>query len=296
MEHSTPAYYVPEQSYWPIIGAAGLFCLLGGTAFMLHSGQQGQTSLFSIIMLLSGVLILAGMLFGWFASVIAETRQGLYSPKLDLSFRFGMQWFIFSEVMFFFALFGALFYLRVFAVPWLGGEGDKGIANMLWPDFTAVWPLLIAPNTAQFAPIKDIINPWHLPLINTLLLVSSSVTLIVAHKALKQGKRQQIKLWLGITIVLGLSFLTLQVIEYFEAYQHLDLTLSSGVYGATFFFLTGFHGMHVAIGTILLFVLWIRVFKGHFTKEKHFAFEAGSWYWHFVDIVWLFLFTFVYLL
>jgi cytochrome c oxidase subunit 3 len=296
MEHSPQAYYVPPQSHWPIIGAVGLFFTFGGAGLFLHSLQQGQPSLFGQIVLFSGVLILAGMLFGWFATVIAEGRKGLYSPQLDLSFRFGMSWFIFSEVMFFFAFFGVLFYVRVFAVPWLGGEGDKGLANMLWPDFNAAWPLLHAPDTGQFTPIKDIIDPWHVPLLNTVLLVSSSVTLLVAHKALKQGKRDMIKLWLGITVVLGVSFLSLQISEYAEAYKHLDLTLRSGIYGATFFLLTGFHGAHVTIGSIILFVLLLRVFKGHFTKENHFAFEAGSWYWHFVDVVWVLLFTFVYLL
>lgn len=295
MKEVTPTYYVPPQSHWPIIAAVGLFFTLGGGALTLHSLQQGQVSLFSQIILFSGVLIMAGMLLGWFGTVISETRKGLYSPQLDISFRFGMSWFIFSEVMFFFAFFGALFYVRFFAVPWLGGEGDKGIAHMLWPDFTAVWPLLNAPNTELFPPIKQIIDPWHVPLLNTVLLVTSSLTLTLAHKALKQGRRNIIKLWLSITLMLGLSFLALQVAEYYEAYRHFDLTLHSGIYGATFFLLTGFHGAHVTIGSIILFVLLIRVFKGHFTKEKHFAFEAGSWYWHFVDIVWVLLFTLVYL-
>ncbi len=296
MDHSPEHYYVPPQSHWPIIGAVGLFCTLGGGALTLHSLQQGQATLFSHIILYSGVLIMAGMLFGWFANVIAETRKGLYSRQLDISFRFGMSWFIFSEVMFFFAFFGVLFYVRFFAVPWLGGEGDKGIAHMLWPDFTAVWPLLSAPDPEQFPPIKEIIDPWHVPVINTVLLLTSSLTLTLAHKALKQGNRGMIKLWLTITLMLGLSFLALQVVEYLEAYQHLDLTLRSGIYGATFFLLTGFHGAHVTIGSIILFVLLMRVFKGHFTKEKHFAFEAGSWYWHFVDVVWVLLFTLVYVL
>jgi len=297
MEHSSEAYYVPAQSHWPIIGAVGLFALLGGGGLTLHSVQmQGQASLFSQIALYSGAFIMVGMLFGWFAAVIAETRKGLYSPQLDISFRFGMSWFIFSEVMFFFAFFGALYYTRNFSVPWLGGEGDKGITHMLWPDFSAVWPMLNAPNTEQFPPIKDIINPWHVPLINTIILVSSSVTLTLAHKALKLGNRSKIKMWLGITLVLGVSFIILQVTEYVEAYQQLDLTLASGIYGATFFLLTGFHGFHVTIGSIILFVLLIRVFKGHFTAEKHFAFEAGAWYWHFVDIVWVLLFTLVYLI
>jgi len=296
MAQSPQAYYVPAQSYWPIVGAVGLFFTLGGTALLLYSQQLQQASLLSQSMLCSGLLILAGMLIGWFAAVITESRKGLYSPQLDLSFRYSMSWFIFSEVMFFFAFFGALFYIRVFAVPWLGGEGDKGLANMLWPDFTAVWPLLEAPNTEQFRPIKAIIDPWHIPLLNTILLVASSFTLLAAHTFLKKDNRPKVKLWLGITIALGLSFLALQIFEYFEAYNELDLTLESGIYGATFFLLTGFHGAHVTIGSIILIVLLFRVFKGHFTTDKHFAFEAGAWYWHFVDVVWIILFTTVYLL
>lgn len=293
-QHS--AYYVPPQSHWPIIAAASLFFTLGGTATLLHALQQEGTGLLGKVMLISGLFILAGMMTGWFAAVINETRQGLYSTQLDRSFRFGMSWFIFSEVMFFFAFFGTLFYIRVFAVPWLGGEGDKGLASLLWPQFNAVWPLLEAPNTVQFPPIKEIIDPWHIPFLNTILLVSSSFTIVAAHKALKRNARDKVKLWLGITIILGLTFLSFQVYEYLKAYNELDLTLRSGVYGATFFMLTGFHGAHVTIGSIILIVILARVFLGHFTAEKHFAFEAGAWYWHFVDVVWVFLFTTVYVL
>lgn len=291
-----PAYYVPPQSHWPIIAAASLFFTLGGMAVLLYALQQEGSGLLGRVMLISGLMILAGMLTGWFAAVINETRQDLYSPQLDRSFRYGMSWFIFSEVMFFFAFFGTLFYLRVFAVPWLGGEGDKGLASMLWPQFNAVWPLLEAPNPEQFPPIKEIIDPWHIPFFNTILLLSSSVTLWFAHKALKQDDRDRVKTWLGITILLGLTFLGLQVYEYAKAYNELDLTLRSGVYGATFFMLTGFHGAHVTIGSLILIVILFRVYLGHFSAEKHFAFEAGAWYWHFVDVVWIFLFTTVYLL
>jgi len=196
--------------------------------------------------------------------------------------------------MFFLAFFGVLYYARAFSVPWLGGEGDKGISHMLWPDFEAVWPLLTPPNPELFTPIKEVIDPWHLPLINTILLVTSSFTVTFAHHALRHGDRAKIKIWLAITLIFGLTFLAFQAEEYIEAYQHLDLTLNSGIYGATFFLLTGFHGLHVTIGSIILFILLIRVFKGHFTPDNHFAFEAGSWYWHFVDVVWLLLFVVVY--
>jgi len=295
MEHSSDSYYVPDQSIWPIVGAIAMFLMLGGTGLTLNDLQNAEhASLSSSVVMYSGMTILTIMLFGWFGNVIAESRRGAYSPQVDISFRYGMTWFIFSEVMFFLAFFGVLYYARAFSVPWLGGEGDKGISHMLWPNFEAVWPLLTPPNPELFTPIKEVIDPWHLPLINTILLVTSSFTVTFAHHALRHGDRAKIKIWLAITLIFGLTFLAFQAEEYIEAYQHLDLTLNSGIYGATFFLLTGFHGLHVTIGSIILFVLLIRVFKGHFTPDNHFAFEAGSWYWHFVDVVWLLLFIVVY--
>jgi cytochrome c oxidase subunit 3 len=247
-------------------------------------------------MFMVGALIMAYMLFGWFGSVIRESRAGLYSAQMDRSFRWGMSWFIFSEVMFFAAFFGALFYVRMFAVPWLGGEGDKGSSAMLWEGFQATWPLVQNPDPEAYPGPREVIGPWGLPLINTLLLVSSSFTVTVAHHALKAGHRHTVKVWLGATIVLGLSFLVLQAEDYVHAYQELDLTLQSGIYGSTFFMLTGFHGAHVTLGTLMLFIMLVRVFKGHFTADNHFGFEAAAWYWHFVDVVWLALFVFVYIL
>jgi cytochrome c oxidase subunit 3 len=295
MEHSPSSYYVPDQSIWPIVGAIAMFLMLGGTASTLVNLQTSDhATLASSMMMYSGMLLLIIMLFGWFGNVIAESRRGAYSAQVDLSFRYSMTWFIFSEVMFFFAFFGALYYARTFSVPWLGGEGDKGLANMLWPNFEATWPLLTPPNPEMFQPIKDIIDPWHLPLINTVLLVTSSFTVTFAHHALRHGERAKIKMWLAVTLVLGIVFLYFQASEYAEAYNHLDLTLNSGIYGSTFFLLTGFHGFHVTLGSIILFVLLIRVMKGHFTADNHFGFEAGSWYWHFVDVVWLILFLVVY--
>jgi cytochrome c oxidase subunit 3 len=167
---------------------------------------------------------------------------------------------------------------------------------MLWPNFQYTWPLLNPPDPKRFPGPKEVINPWHLPLINTIFLVSSSVTVTVAHHALKKGHRGALKIWLAITILLGLSFLTLQAVEYREAYHELGLTLGSGIYGATFFMLTGFHGAHVTIGTIILFVMLMRIMRGHFDAEHQFGFEAASWYWHFVDVVWIGLFVFVYVL
>ncbi|EGM68012.1 cytochrome c oxidase polypeptide III [Shewanella sp. HN-41] len=179
------------------------------------------------------------------------------------------------------------------AVPWLGGASNNAMTHeVLWPQFEAVWPLLTTPDGTKTEAM-----PWNgLPLINTVVLLTSSVTLHFAHVSLEKGKRSAITLWLGITILLGMSFLALQAEEYIHAYREMGLTLTSGVYGNTFFLLTGFHGMHVTLGTVFLLVLFFRVLKGHFSADKHFAFQAGSWYWHFVDVVWLCLFIFVYVL
>ncbi|NVD34291.1 cytochrome c oxidase subunit 3 [Marinobacter lutaoensis] len=289
-------YYVPEQSKWPIVATIGLGVTLYGLASILVNGGRGESTTGAWVMFMVGALIMAYMLFGWFGSVIRESRAGLYSAQMDRSFRWGMSWFIFSEVMFFAAFFGALFYVRMFAVPWLGGEGDKGSSAMLWEGFQATWPLVQNPDPEAYPGPREVIGPWGLPLINTLLLVSSSFTVTVAHHALKAGHRHTVKVWLGATIVLGLSFLVLQAEEYVHAYQELDLTLQSGIYGSTFFMLTGFHGAHVTLGTLMLFIMLVRVFKGHFTADNHFGFEAAAWYWHFVDVVWLALFVFVYIL
>ncbi len=289
-------YYVPEQSKWPIIATVGLGLTLYGVASIMVNGSQGESTAGSWALFWIGALIMAYMLFGWFGNVIRESRAGLYSPQMDRSFRWGMSWFIFSEVMFFAAFFGALFYARVFAVPWLGGEGDRGSSNMLWEGFQATWPLLNNPDPQAYPAPKDIIGPWGLPLINTVLLVTSSFTVTVAHHALKTDNRKKLKIWLAATIVLALAFLVLQGEEYVHAYQDLDLTLQSGIYGSTFFMLTGFHGAHVMLGTLMLIIMLIRIQKGHFSAEKHFGFEAASWYWHFVDVVWLGLFVFVYVL
>jgi cytochrome c oxidase subunit 3 len=233
------------------------------------------------------------MIFGWFRTVIEESMSGLYSPQMDRSFRQGMSWFIFSEIMFFGAFFGALFYARMISVPWLGGASNNAMTHeVLWPAFEAVWPLVTTPDGTK----TEAMGWGGLPLINTILLLTSSVTLHFAHVSLEKSKRSAIAVWLGLTVILGIAFLTLQVEEYAHAYQEMGLTLASGVYGNTFFLLTGFHGMHVTLGTVFLIVLLVRVLKGHFDPDKHFAFQAGSWYWHFVDVVWLCLFIFVYVL
>jgi cytochrome c oxidase subunit 3 len=288
-------YYVPAQSKWPIIATVGMFITMYGLGTWFIDMKAGRESHGPIFFAIGG-LVVAYIMFGWFGTVIKEGRAGLYSAQMDRSFRWGMSWFIFSEVMFFVAFFGALFYVRNVAGPALGGEGPKGIAHMLWPNFQYTWPLLQTPDPKMFPPPREIIDPWHLPLINTVLLVSSSVTVTIAHHALKKGHRGALKLWLALTILLGIAFLSLQAKEYHEAYTELGLTLGSGIYGATFFMLTGFHGAHVTIGTIILFVMLMRIMRGHFDAELQFGFEAASWYWHFVDVVWVGLFVFVYVL
>jgi cytochrome c oxidase subunit 3 len=206
----------------------------------------------------------------------------------------GMMWFIFSEIMFFAAFFGALFYARMLSVPWLGGEGDGALTNFyLWQDYAPAWP---TNGPSAIGGAFETIPAWGIPLLNTLILLTSGVTITIAHHALRAGHRKQLLVFLGLTVVLGAIFLYYQAHEYIEAYQHMNLTLGSGVYGSTFFMLTGFHGLHVTLGTIMLAVIWFRCLAGHFDKDHHFGFEAVAWYWHFVDVVWLGLFMFVYVL
>jgi cytochrome c oxidase subunit 3 len=291
------SYYVPAQSRWPIVATIGLFLTLVGAGSVMNASSAGESTGISWLMFMVGALIMAYMLFGWFGHVIHESRAGMYSPQMDRSFRWGMSWFIFSEVMFFAAFFGALFYVRVFSVPWIGGEGSNATTGeLLWPEFEATWPLMTNPDPEAFPGPSALISPWGIPLLNTALLVTSSVTITIAHHALKDGAREKLALWLAATIGLGLVFLYFQGYEYVHAYNDLDLTLASGIYGTTFFLLTGFHGAHVTLGTLMLIIMFFRVRKGHFNKENHFGFEATAWYWHFVDVVWLGLFFLVYIL
>jgi len=291
------SYYVPAQSRWPIVATVGLFLTLVGAGSVMNASSAGESTGMSWLMFLVGAIIMAYMLFGWFGHVIQESRAGMYSEQMDRSFRWGMSWFIFSEVMFFAAFFGALFYARVFSVPWLGGEGSGASTHeLLWPEFQATWPLMSNPNPELYPGPTALISPWGIPLLNTALLVASSVTVTIAHHALKGGARGKLELWLATTILLGVVFLFFQGYEYVHAYRDLDLTLSSGIYGTTFFLLTGFHGAHVTLGTLMLIIMFFRIRKGHFNKENHFGFEATAWYWHFVDVVWLGLFFLVYIL
>lgn len=286
-------YYVPQPSKWPIIAAVGLGMLAIGAATCFHGDPYGP------YILTLGIFCIIYMMVGWFSAVINESQGGLYSEQTDRTFRWGMFWFIFSEIMFFAGFFGALFYVRNFSVPWLGGEGavsKLGTHQFLWPNFTAQWPLLHNPNPNVFPnPLHDMPPLW-LPLLNTFALLSSSVTITIAHHALLVNRRIILSTMLFATILLGATFLCLQAYEYHEAYTEFKMRLDTGAYGTTFFMLTGFHGAHVTIGTIMLLTMLMRCLRGHFTPQHHFAFQATAWYWHFVDVVWLCLFIYVYVL
>ncbi|MBI4986023.1 MAG: cytochrome c oxidase subunit 3 [Rhodocyclales bacterium] len=292
MEQDESRYFVPAPSHWPLVGSIGLFLLMLGAALLLNDKATAGGYAVGL-----GFLIFVGMLFGWFGTVIAESRGGRYNDQVDASFRWGMGWFIFSEVMFFAAFFGALFYARHFAVPWLGGGGEKALTHeLLWPSFAAAWPLLQLPNPEHFTVAKEAMAAAGLPAINTAILLSSGATVTWAHWSLKANRQRQLVAGLACTVALGALFIVLQAHEYWDAYTLKNLRLSSGIYGSTFYMLTGFHGAHVTIGAIMLAVILVRSILGHFTPQHHFAFEAVSWYWHFVDVVWLGLFVFVYLL
>jgi len=284
--HGGDKYYIPHGSKWPIVGSVALFTTMLGVSSWLNGVQVGPWVFYT------GLAMVAFMFFGWFGTVIGESQGGLYNAGVDRSFRMGMMWFIISEVMFFAAFFGALFYARQLSVPWLGGEGSRFLTNLfVWPGFEASWP---SNGPAAVGGEFETIPAFGLPAINTAILLTSGVTITIAHHALKAGNRGVLKLFLALTFILGFLFVGLQAMEYHHAYQELNLRLSTGVFGSTFFMLTGFHGMHVTIGAIMLTVIWLRVMKGHFTPTHHFAFEGVAWYWHFVDVVWLGLFIFVY--
>ena len=281
-------YFIPKPSHWPLVGSIGLTTTLVGAGSWLHADWYGPY-FFTL-----GLFILFFMMFGWFGQVIYENQKGVYDLQVDRSFRWGMCWFIFSEVCFFGAFFGALFFTRLWSVPLLGGEMHPITHIALWPNFQSTWPLLNNPNNLTYVGAHESMSAWGLAAINTVVLLTSGVTITWAHWALKLNKRRQLDIGLGLTIALGVTFLFLQAHEYYDAYTKMNLTLDAGIYGTTFFMLTGFHGLHVTIGTIMLCVILGRSLRGHFTPERHFAFEAVAWYWHFVDVVWLFLFILVY--
>ncbi len=284
---NSPRYFVPEPSAWPFMLTAGLAIIILGVWSYLEDKSLGSLPIYV------GSAISAFIIFRWFRGVALESERGAYSQQVDMTYRMGMAWFIFSEVMFFAAFFGALYYARTLSVPWLGGEGAKGVANLQWSGFESAWP---TNGPAALGGAFETISAWGLPFINTCLLLTSGVTITMAHHALKDNKRTACIVWMWATVALGVIFLYYQATEYVEAYQELNLTLGSGVYGSTFFMLTGFHGMHVTLGTLMLAVITLRLMNGHFKPDSHFGFEGVAWYWHFVDVVWVGLFIFVYIL
>ena len=284
---TSPNYFVPQPSRHPAFAAFGLFWVILGAAQWINGNDWGRYAL------IFGLLWLFGVLFQWFRQAIGESEGGNYNHKVDLSFRWSMSWFIFSEVMFFGAFFTALWWMRSHSVPALGGLDNA----VLWPDFKAVWPSVAPGTTASPAGIIEpfqVMTPFWLPTINTALLLSSGVTLTIAHHALRENHRGRTIAFMWVTVLLGATFVGVQAYEYFHAYTELNLKLSSGAYGSTFFMLTGFHGFHVIIGMLMLLFITLRLMKGHFTPDRHFGFEGAAWYWHFVDVVWLGLYTLVY--
>lgn len=281
-------YFVPPPSAWPFMLTIALVTVLYSVSMALEDRHPGPAPF------IVGGLLFFSIVFIWFRGVAHESETGQYGAQVDRTFRLGMSWFIFSEVMFFAAFFGALFYARQLSVPWLSGEGARLSTNTyLWPLFENVWP---TNGPGKIGGSFETISPWKLPLVNTLLLLTSSVTITLAHHALKEGHRRTTILWMIATIALGSTFLYFQATEYYEAYHELNLTLGSGIYGSTFFMLTGFHGMHVTLGTIMMISITGRLISGHFKPDSHFGFEGVAWYWHFVDVVWVLLFVLVYIL
>jgi len=311
-------YYVPEKSKMAVCATIGLILSTFGAASVMNDmtfGDGATTSSWSIFWF--GLFFFAATLFAWFRTAIRENIAGLNSAQLKKSYVLGMFWFIFSEVMFFLAFFGALFYIRTLVGPWLAGDGEGGRMNhLLWEGFQYAWPMAQTPQEVVGLANQPVANmgtyesyeksmafseaaAWYLwlPMWNTIVLLSSSVTVHIAHMGILDGNKRKFNIWLGITVALGMLFVALQILEYYEAYAHFGLTLNSGIYGSTFFMLTGFHGVHVVMGMTMLLIQWLRsVTAGHFTADDHFGFEASSWYWHFVDVVWVFLFLFVYIL
>jgi cytochrome c oxidase subunit III len=283
----TPYYFIPQPSRHPVLVAAAMLLVIFGAGQWVNGVSWGQFFVFG------GLAMWAVIMFQWFSQAIGESENKLYSDRVDVSFRWSMSWFIFSEVMFFAAFFGALYWARVHALPMLGNLDHQ----VLWPDFKAVWPSAGGGATASPAGTVEpfaTMGPWPLPTINTALLLTSGVTLTIAHHALLANQRSKTIVWMWITVILGATFVGVQAYEYMHAYRDLNLKLSSGIFGSTFFMLTGFHGFHVLVGMLMLLFITIRIMKGHFTPERHFGFEGAAWYWHFVDVVWLGLYILVY--
>ncbi|RSZ58571.1 cytochrome c oxidase subunit 3 [Massilia atriviolacea] len=278
---AAPHYFVPGPSKWPMAAGLSLLVTMIGASAWVNDISWGPA------LNIAGILATLMVFYFWFGDAIGESEAGQYSKRIDLSYRWSMSWFIFSEVMFFGAFFGALFYARTITTPWLGDLDHK----IIWPDFAAQWG---GASPAGTVDSFTTMGPFPIPTINTCLLLLSGVTLTISHHALRAGHRAKTAFWLAATILLGAVFMGFQAYEYMHAYQDLNLKLTSGIYGSIFYMLTGFHGFHVTLGAIMLSVILYRVMKGHFTADNHFGFEGAAWYWHFVDVVWLGLYVVVY--
>ena len=282
-----PRYYLPHKSPWSFLATLGLFCAMFGGANVLSDDHAIGFPIMAF-----GLCLLVVSIFGWWSIVIRESETGAYRALEDDSFRWGMVFFIFSEVCFFGAFFGALFYSRVFVLPWLSGASNNLFTGvLLWPHFLDHWP---SNGPAQLNGVFEGMGPGGIAAMNTAMLLTSAITVTIAHWGLKNNRRGLVKVFLALTFLLGFAFVVSQAHEYIHAYTAQNMKLLSGIYGTTFFVLTGFHGVHVTIGAIGLFVIWLRVMRGHFNEHHHFGFEAIAWYWHFVDVVWLGLYLFVY--
>ncbi len=280
--NEAPYYYVPADSVHPVRASISLLLTLLGAALWINSYQVG------FWMFLLGILTLFVVLYSWFGDAIHETQIGLNSRRVDHSYRWSMAWFIFSEVMFFAAFFGSLWYTREISTPLLS---DLDHRALLWPNFSGAWPNF---GPAGVVDTFQTVGPFWLPTINTALLLTSGLTLTIAHHALRANHRGKTMFWLAATVILGFVFVGCQAYEYHHAYTDLNLRFDSGAYGSLFYMLTGFHGFHVILGATFLTVILLRLTRGHFTADQHFGFEGAAWYWHFVDVVWLGLYLFVY--
>jgi len=269
-------YHLVDPSPWPAVGATGAFVLAVGAVMYFISRKAGDPQLWYVV---PGLVLVAFTMFGWWRDVIREAeREGHHTPVVQIHMRYGMILFIASEVMFFVAWFWAYFDAALYS--------DEATQIARRELTGAQWPP-VATEDGRFLHAFD---PWDLPLVNTLILLTSGTTVTWAHHALQHNDRRGVVWGLVCTIVLGALFTLCQAYEY----GHAAFGFAGHIYGSTFFMATGFHGFHVIIGTIFLTVTLFRVLAGHFTPRHHFGFEAAAWYWHFVDVVWLFLFTGIY--
>ena len=280
-------YHLVNPSPWPVLASIGLFLLAIGAVVFMKGFVPAESGMAPVLgkghpwVMLAGLVMITWVLFGWWGDVIKESRGGDHTPVVQIGLRYGMILFIASEVMFFVAWFWGFFEFAIFHEARVGANWDA--ANPIFAD-----PL----SRFKEWPPADVttFDPFHLPLMNTIILLLSGTTVTWAHHALQHGDRKGAKLGLLLTILLGLLFTTLQVYEYSIA----GFTYDGTLYGSAFFMATGFHGAHVVIGTLFLIVCYIRLLSGGMKPEKHIGFESAAWYWHFVDVVWLFLFAFVY--